>query len=103
MPTMNDENQQTQENLQEEKERMLRANAGYQAAMRQILSYVITAFITYLLMGFNSSWLLGIQFSPLYATILSIVFMRFGIPLAILGYALQQAGVSFPVFTLNIQ
>lgn len=81
----------------------LAKNLGYQAAMRQIFAYILTAFITYLLMGFNSAWIFGVQFSPLYATVLSIVFMRLGIPLAILGYALQQAGVSFPLFQLNIQ
>lgn len=89
-------------NDQEEQMQASRNSNSY-LVIRQIFAYVLTAFITYLLMGFNSSWLFGIQFSPLYATLLSVVFMRFGIPLAILGYALQQAGVSFPLFQLNVQ
>lgn len=71
-------------------------------AIKQFLPFVILAFINYLLIGFNASWLFGLQFSPLYATVLSIIFLRFGIPAAVVGYILQQTGVLFPIFPLNV-
>lgn len=73
-----------------------------QQSIQQLAIFVIFAFINYLLIDFNASWIFGIQFTPLYATLLSFVFVRWGIPLAILGYSLQAIGISFPIFPLNI-
>lgn len=73
-----------------------------QQSIQQIAVYIIIAFVNYLLIDFNSTWLFGITFSPLYATLLSFVFIRIGIPLAVLGYALTTSGASFPLIPLNV-
>jgi hypothetical protein len=73
-----------------------------QQSIQQLAIFVIFAFINYLLIDFNLSWLFGVQVTPLYATILSFVFVRWGIPLAVLGYALETSGVIFPIFQLGI-
>lgn len=95
---------QNQDKINEivEKQRLAIAEKQKQEGIRQLTSLVIFAFIAYLLMGFNSNWLFGITFPPLYATLLSFVFMRVSIPLAILGYCLQQIGVALPMFPLTI-
>lgn len=73
-----------------------------QQSIQQLAIFVIFAFINYLLIDFNLSWLFGLQVSPLYATILSFIFVRWGIPLAVLGYILESSGAIFPVIHLNI-
>lgn len=85
-----------------EKQRAAFLEKQKQEGFRQITAFVLFAFIAYLLMGFNSNWIFGITFPPLYATLLSFVFMRVAIPLAILGYCLQQIGVILPIFPLSI-
>lgn len=97
-------NQEPPKNVEEviEKQRIIIAEKQKQEGIRQMAIFVFYAFIAYLLMNFNTSWLFGITFPPLYATLLSFIFVRISIPLAVLGYCLQQIGVSFPILPLTI-
>lgn len=97
-------NQNNPEHVNEliEKQRAIMAEKQKQEGLRQITSLLLFAFIAYLLMNFNTSWIFGVTFPPLYATLLSFVFMRVAIPLAILGYCLQQIGVILPVLPLTV-
>lgn len=92
---MNDYNESTNDKKYIETQKK-NSKIGY------VIGLIINAFISYLLIGFNTSWLLGITFPPIYATIISIIIMNFAIPLAIIGWCFQQIGVVFPIFPLTL-